>query len=210
MKRMAAAPLKVDVLFDSEQWKDGAAKTVVRRAVTQAAAMLAAPPAELAVLLTDDSKMRALNRRWRGADAPTNVLSFPANGDPRRLSDQPRNALHNHPHNHLGDIVLAYETVQREARQAHRPFAHHLAHLVVHGFLHLLGYDHDDSQDAREMEDAERAILRQLAIPDPYRTSARIRGARPAKQRGRQAAKQAPKQASKKAPSSRARPAQNA
>jgi probable rRNA maturation factor len=189
MKRAAAAALKVDILFDSEHWTDATAKTIVRRAVMQAAAMLAAPPAEIAILLTDDVKMRALNRNWRGVDAPTNVLSFPANGGHVGPSQ---------PHNHLGDIVVAYETVRREARHAHKPFAHHLAHLVVHGFLHLLGYDHESGQDAREMEDAERAILRQLAIPDPYRAGARIRGSGPAKRSGKQA------------PGNRARNVQNA
>jgi probable rRNA maturation factor len=193
MKRAAAAALKVDILFDSEHWTDATAKTIVRRAVMQAAAMLAAPPAEIAILLTDDVKMRALNRNWRGVDAPTNVLSFPANGGHVGPSQ---------PHNHLGDIVVAYETVRREARHAHKPFAHHLAHLVVHGFLHLLGYDHESGQDALEMEDAERAILRQLAIPDPYRAGARIRGSGPAKRSGKQAPKQTP--------GNRARNAQNA
>ena len=199
MKRAVATALKVDILFDSENWKDATAKTLVRRAVMRAAAMLAVSAAELAILLTDDSKMRALNRNWRGVDAPTNVLSFPANGGHVRPS---RDQSRNHPHNHLGDIVIAYETVQREARHEHKLFAHHLAHLVVHGFLHLLGYDHESGQDAREMEDAERAILRQLAIPDPYRAGARIRGAGPAKRSDKQAPKQAPR--------NRARDAQNA
>ena len=191
------AALKVDVLFDSDHWKDVTTKTAIRRAVMRAAAV--APPTEftpteLAILLTDDSKMRALNRDWRGVDAPTNVLSFPSNGvGPRTVHDPPHNHPHDHPNNHsyshLGDIVVAYETVRREAHHAHKPFAHHLAHLVVHGFLHLLGYDHESAQDAREMEDIERAILRQLAIPDPYRARVRVRGAAPAKRNGKQASR---------------------
>jgi probable rRNA maturation factor len=101
-----------------------------------------------------------LNRHWRGTDAATNVLSFRAinvGGEPP----------------FIGDIVLAYETVAREARDEGKPFAHHVAHLTVHGFLHLNGYDHQSSEDADEMETLERKILQRLAIPDPYRPPAR-------------------------------------
>jgi probable rRNA maturation factor len=154
MNRRAGAALKIDVLVDSDYWKDAdAAKLVVRRAVMHAAAALSTRAAELAIVLTDDAKMRALNRNWRGIDAATNVLSFPTKNARRR---------------HIGDIVLAHETVMREARREHKPFADHLAHLAVHGFLHLLGYDHEDDDKARDMEETERAILRRMAIPDPY------------------------------------------
>jgi len=105
-------------------------------------------------VLTDDSAIRQLNRAWRGVDAATNVLSFP--------TSRAGGAL-------IGDIVLAYETVAREACAEHKPFAHHVAHLAVHGFLHLLGYDHEQAGDAERMEQTERDILRRLAIPDPYR-----------------------------------------
>jgi probable rRNA maturation factor len=147
--------LTIDVLIVSDRWKQSAkAKSVVRRAVSRAAAAtLATTGAELAIVLTDDSAIRLLNRDWRGVDAATNVLSFPA-----------RNG-----HGHLGDIILAFETIAREAQSERKPFAHHVAHLAVHGFLHLLGYDHDRDDDAQAMERAEREILRQLAIPDPYR-----------------------------------------
>ena len=172
MKRAAAAVLTIDVIVDSEQWKDaGAAKAVVRRAVMQAAVVLSTKSTELAIVLTDDRKMRTLNRNWRGTDAATDVLSF---------------ATKNAGGRHLGDIVLAYETVVREAHRDHKPLAHHLAHLAVHGFLHLLGFDHESDEEAREMERAERAVLRQLAIPDPYlsRTSGRLEHAKPAANRG--------------------------
>jgi len=118
-------------------------------------------------VLTDDSAIRVLNRKWRGIDAPTNVLSFPAEIPPGAP------AL-------LGDIVLAYETVAREARRDGKPFAHHVAHLAVHGFLHLCGYDHERDSDAGIMEQLERTILRRLDIPDPYRTK-RKPGLPPAK-----------------------------
>jgi probable rRNA maturation factor len=104
--------------------------------------------------------MRALNRIWRGVDKATNVLSFPT----KRAGEGPPL---------LGDIVLAYDTIAREARRQRKPFAHHVAHLAVHGFLHLLGYDHEQHADAEAMEQTERDILRRLAIPDPYRRPAK-------------------------------------
>jgi probable rRNA maturation factor len=113
---------------------------------------------ELAIVLTDDSAIRALNRDWRAKDATTNVLSFPAK-DPRPA----RGTTHL-----LGDIVIAYETTEREARAEHKPFAHHLAHLAVHGFLHLAGYDHATDDEAAAMEKLETAILARLDVPDPY------------------------------------------
>jgi probable rRNA maturation factor len=171
---MTPAPrgkLKIDVLVDSDHWQEPAkARSLVRRAVAQAAAQVAAQVAaatasttgaELAIVLTDDSAIRQLNRLWRGIDAATNVLSFPS----KRAADEPP---------HLGDIVLAYETIAREASTEGKPFAHHLAHLVVHGFLHLIGYDHDKDADAEAMEQTERKILRRLAIPDPYRQPGKV------------------------------------
>jgi probable rRNA maturation factor len=152
----ARSALKIDILVDSKQWKDPQrVKSAVRRAVTQAAAATRSTRGtELAIVLTDDSAIRVLNRNWRGIDKATNVLSFPA----KNGSAAP----------HLGDIVLAFETIEREATDEHKPLAHHVAHLAVHGFLHLLGYDHEHDKDARVMEQAERDILRQLKIPDPY------------------------------------------
>src|SRR5579859_1517594 len=159
---------KLDVLVDAAPWNEHRAlRPLLRRAVEAAAAELSTSAAELAIVLTDDSAIRVLNRKWRGIDAPTNVLSFPAEipaGAP---------AL-------LGDIVLAYETVAREARRDGKPFAHHVAHLAVHGFLHLCGYDHERDSDAGIMEQLERTILRRLDIPDPYRTK-RKPGLPPAK-----------------------------
>src|ERR1700731_1472498 len=121
------AKLKIDVLVDSDRWKEPAkARALVRRAVAQAAATVSTTGAELAIVLTDDSAIRSLNRLWRGIDAATNVLSFPAKAV---RGEAP----------HLGDIVLAYETMAREARAQRKPFAHHVGHLALHGFLHLLG-----------------------------------------------------------------------
>ena len=185
MKRTAVAELKIDVLVDSENWKNAAAaKGVIRRALRQAATALSTRTAELAIILTDDAAMRELNCNWRGVDAPTNVLSF--------ATKTPGDELDEHPGRHLGDIVLAYETIKREAHSEGKPFYHHLAHLVVHGFLHLLGYDHGSDAQARRMETIERAILRDLAVPDPYRatqTTGERAGRRPAKRAGRDRAR---------------------
>jgi len=117
--------------------------------------------AEVSVLFADDAFVRGLNARWRGQDKPTNVLSFPA-----ATAAAPGPAIPG-PHT-LGDIVLAYETVAREAREAGKPFDHHAAHLLVHGFLHLLGYGHETDADATVMEAREVRILETLDIPDPY------------------------------------------
>ena len=153
------ATAKIDVLVESKLWKNAKnAEPVIRRAIAEAAATLSTPAAELAIVLTDDSAIRLLNRTWRGVDAATNVLSFPTGrtGGNRLL---------------IGDIVLAYETVAAEALAEGKPFAHHLAHLAVHGFLHLLGYDHERKKDADAMERLERDILQRLAIPDPYQAA---------------------------------------
>ena len=110
-------------------------------------------------MLTDDSAIHALNRDWRGHDAPTNVLSFPA---------QPLRGRKPAPAASLGDIVIAFETTRREAAAEGKPLKDHLAHLAVHGFLHLVGYGHDKDRDARKMESLEVAILAGLGVPDPY------------------------------------------
>jgi probable rRNA maturation factor len=113
----------------------------------------------LVIALADDRAVRRLNRDFRGSDRPTNVLSFPA--DSRATTPgAPRFA---------GDVVLARQTVAREARAQGKPFRDHLTHLVVHGTLHLLGYDHETDIQARLMESLEVRILEGLGISDPYR-----------------------------------------
>ena len=112
-------------------------------------------------MLTDDAGIRTLNANWRGIDKPTNVLSFPAlQPTGYTLSDDPPRML--------GDIAIAYETLRREADDEHEPFDHHLTHLTIHGFLHLIGYDHETDEEAGEMENLERRILRGSGSHDPY------------------------------------------
>jgi probable rRNA maturation factor len=115
-------------------------------------------PMELAVVLADDRLVRRLNRRYRGRDEATNVLSFAGLDGPDEAGA---------PHL-LGDVVLARETVVREAREQGKTPADHLAHLVVHGVFHLLGYDHQTSAQAETMESLERAVLAGLGVADPY------------------------------------------
>jgi probable rRNA maturation factor len=160
---MSRSPLRrpalaVDIVAESPLWKAQRGVDAMLRRTLAAAAALVPSEGELAVVLTDDAGIRALNRDWRGKDAATNVLSFPAK-EARPDRRAPRL---------LGDIVIAYETVAREAAAEGKPFIHHLAHLAVHGFLHLVGYDHEDNEDADAMEGLEIAILARLDVPDPY------------------------------------------
>ena len=162
---MASSALPItEVLVVADCWQtEPDAEAVIHRAIEAAAEIADADvgEAELAVMLTDDAGIRTLNSNWRGIDKPTNVLSFPAlqptgAGAP---DDAPRM---------LGDIAIAYETTRKEADDEQKPFDHHLSHLAVHGFLHLIGYDHEKDDDAEAMEALEREILAQLGIPDPY------------------------------------------
>jgi probable rRNA maturation factor len=118
-------------------------------------------PVELSIVLADAAEQRRLNCEYRGKDAPTNVLAFPAWC---RGSQAPQGAPIL-----LGDVVLALETVVCEAAEQAKPFADHVRHLVVHGVLHLLGYDHQTPSEAAVMELLERSILAEMGVPDPYR-----------------------------------------
>jgi probable rRNA maturation factor len=140
----------VDILGGSPLWKGHEDKL--------AAALAAAAAAEgvcgtVSLLLGDDATVAGLNKQFRGKDGPTNVLSFP-----------PAEAAGGF----LGDIVLAAESIVEEAQFQGKAFENHAAHLVVHGFLHLLGYDHVNPADAETMEARERAVLISIGIEDPY------------------------------------------
>jgi probable rRNA maturation factor len=162
MSAQSRAPT-IDVIVESSCWDEVSdAEAIIRRTLAAAAAAIGTNFADctLAVLLTDDAAIRRLNAQWRDIDKPTNVLSFPA--APPLAGSSPRP---------LGDIAIACETTAREARQEGKPFADHLSHLSVHGFLHLLGYDHGSEAQAETMEQLERAILQRLGVPDPYLTT---------------------------------------
>ena len=156
-------PVKLELVVKSALWqKRRTAKSVIKKAILASAKAASTAPAELAIVLSNDSGIQALNRDWRGKDQPTNVLSFPA------APAVARSGKSQVPSPYIGDIVIAYQTTAREAVAEGKPFDHHLAHLAVHGFLHLLGYDHENDRDAETMENLERRILRRLAVPDPY------------------------------------------
>jgi probable rRNA maturation factor len=160
-----------EVLVVADCWSvEADADAVIHRAIEAAAAMIDTDTAdaELAIMLTDDAGIRTLNQNWRGIDKPTNVLSFPALQPPEGADepdDMPRM---------LGDIAIAYETTRREADEEDKAFANHLSHLAIHGFLHLVGYDHEKDDEAEEMETLEREILATLGIPDPYADQDRV------------------------------------
>ena len=159
--------LLVDVIRRGDAWNDQVSEGALLRAAQAAFSACECSPvrAEVSLLLCDDGEIRDLNRNWRGKDEPTNVLSFPIGTAP--CGDVPGS---------LGDVALAYETVMREARELDEPVEQHAAHLVVHGVLHLLGYDHVSEDDAQEMEALETRILADLGYPDPYARQVAVNG----------------------------------
>lgn len=153
--------IAIDLLVEAEGWPPRRTLSrLVRRAIPAAAARAGralAEGSEVAVIFADDARVRVLNRKFRKKDKPTNVLSFPG---------QPAAAGRFGPL--LGDIVLARETIEGEALAGHLTLADHLTHLIVHGFLHLLGYDHEHDAEAADMERLETVILGDLGVADPY------------------------------------------
>lgn len=151
----ASAGLDIEIIADAAPWNslEGLEGQVISAVHAAFAACQKAPCGLIAVLCTDDARMRELNRDFRGKDAATNVLSFPAPPSPAGS---------------WGDIALAYETLAREAAAQAKPLAHHLTHLVVHGTLHLLGFDHETETEADDMEAIEIAALAGLGLPNPY------------------------------------------
>jgi probable rRNA maturation factor len=160
----------IDVFSPSIDWKwacpdvERLARYTAREALIcgMSAIGLASPAGvELGIMLTDDAQQRKLNRNYRGRDISTNVLAFPA-WKPGTPAASGAPLL-------LGDLVLAFETVVREADEQCKPLADHLRHLIVHGVLHLLGFDHRTEVEAAMMERLEKLILAKLGVPDPYR-----------------------------------------
>ncbi len=151
----------LSTLVECDAWNqhegfEALASEVIGAAVAATKIKLAAQ-AEVSLLLCDDARIREINREWRGLDKPTNVLSFPA-APPSMLAKSPA----------VGDIAIAYETVAREAEEEAKTFRDHYMHMVAHGFLHLIGYDHETDDEADEMEALEISILGGLGVADPY------------------------------------------
>jgi probable rRNA maturation factor len=163
MSRATDAPrIEIDLSITCAAWKRArpsaasVARTAAQAALAQSGKRIGA--AELSLVLADDATVRDLNGRWRGKDAPTNVLAFASDAPPAKGKP----VL-------LGDVVLAYETVAREAKEQRKHLAAHLRHLVIHGVLHLIGYDHMKAAPAKRMEALETRILASLGVADPYR-----------------------------------------
>jgi len=164
MADIISSPLvEIALTVLDERWSKALpeGEAVVRRAAAAALEKTALPkgPAELSLALTDDEAMRKLNRDYCDMDVPTNVLSFEGDTIQNNKNGSPTM---------LGDVVIAFETTFSEARAQGKTLSDHLSHLVVHGVLHLMGYDHIDNPAANEMEALERDILVQLGIADPY------------------------------------------
>ncbi len=165
--------IEIDLADPCAQWRkalpgiDKLCQSAALAALAVCGKTVAGAKAELSLVLADDAALRELNREFRGQDKPTNVLSFPAEEKPQPGA----------PLVLLGDVVLAYETVAREARAQGKSLAEHTAHMVVHGVLHLLGFDHERGGSVAErMEALETQILAKLGIPNPYRIRTKTRG----------------------------------
>ena len=160
--RSSAPAFDLYAALESASWGDEETLVALSRRIFDTAAehlgLLSGQPVEISLLFANDARVRPLNRDWRATDKPTNVLSFPS------AVLTPGDILPSV----LGDIILAYETVALEAAEEAKPFENHVAHLLLHGFLHLLGYDHQTDASAEIMEGLETRILAMLAIPDPY------------------------------------------
>jgi probable rRNA maturation factor len=153
--------IEIDITVESGEWTDGA-EALAEAAVRAALAKTSPSPeqGEVSVVLADDAFVQKLNKEYRGKDAPTNVLSF-HQFEPEELKAQRGYVA-------LGDIIVAYETVAREAAAQNKRFEDHLTHLFIHGTLHLLGYDHIDDDEAEVMEALEIKILAGMGIKNPY------------------------------------------
>ena len=156
--------ISTDCVIEDDRWDGLGLEALAERAIS-AALTWHGIGGEVVVMGCDDARIASLNADFRGKPRATNVLSWPSTehiphepGVPPDLPDTEE----------LGDIAIAYETTRREAENENKPFAHHLSHLAAHGFLHLVGYDHENDADAETMEGLERTILADLGVPDPY------------------------------------------
>lgn len=168
---MTAIAAVIDIVIDPVGWleavpdlekrsRDVAETVLARVSPPERLGEARDSPLETAIRFSDDQTVRALNRDYRGKDAPTNVLSF-AQIDPG--FDAPPGMP-----TPLGDVILALETCKRESEEQGKPFEHHVIHLVIHGMLHLLGFDHEKAAEADVMEETERRLMRYFGLSDPY------------------------------------------
>ncbi|MEM9871609.1 MAG: rRNA maturation RNase YbeY [Pseudomonadota bacterium] len=163
-------PHEIDILIEDDRWVQAGLTVLAETALGAVLDDQGLSGAEISLLACDDARITALNADFRDKPSPTNVLSWPetdlapdADGAaPAAPQPDPDGTLP------LGDIAIAYDTCAREAGAQGKPFAHHVTHLLVHGTLHLLGYDHLRPQDAARMEALEVKILGKLGVPDPY------------------------------------------
>lgn len=179
------SPLSINIVFASAKWKRSfpRLRAKVERAADAAFSAARTPPVfrknnfEATIVLASNTDIRKLNRNWRGKDKPTNVLAFPQIDLPspsRRRAASAKIDLPPAPpggRTNLGDVILAIETIRRECREQRKNLENHAIHLVVHGVLHLLGYDHLRPHEATAMEKLESDILASLGYPDPYATA---------------------------------------
>jgi probable rRNA maturation factor len=162
-----------DTLIEDPRWQEAGLEALAETAAAATLAHLGLTPQdwEIAVLACDDARIATLNAEFRDKPTPTNVLSWPATDHavdtPGASPDKPPQGGDEGPQ-HLGDIAIAYDTCAREAAAQGKPMADHVTHLMVHGVLHLLGYDHIRDEDATLMEATEVAILGKLGLSDPY------------------------------------------
>lgn len=148
------ANIQIDIIKNAAGWPE--VEPLLKRAVKGVLDVIALEEdAELSLVLSDNDEVQLLNKHYRGKDKPTNVLSFPQDDENFQ---------------HLGDVILALETVKQEAQDQDKSFDDHLTHLTIHGLLHLLGYDHETDDEAEEMEALEIEILRDLGVKNPYET----------------------------------------
>ncbi|WP_455482100.1 rRNA maturation RNase YbeY [Bartonella sp. B35(2025)] len=153
--------ITIDITIKSSGWNDKKMLyNITEKALTTTMhhVSLENVVSEVSLLFTDDKHIEKINAQWRNQNKPTNVLSFPA--FPLQAGESPKLML--------GDIIIARETVALEAKKEGKSFQDHLTHMIVHGVLHLLGYNHETSDEAHQMEELERGILQKLSIKDPY------------------------------------------
>ncbi len=148
--------MEITILTHDARWK-GLGPTV-KRAAEAVLAKQKQKKVTLAIVLSDDAEVQALNRDYRKKNKPTNVLSFPDGSADEGIKN-------------LGDVVMSYDTMAREAVEQKKKLKHHIAHLTIHGVLHLLGFDHENEKDAHAMESIEISVLKRMGIANPYESS---------------------------------------